>query len=61
MPDDVDKFVKGKPSYTREELLKRVPEEYHSEVKVFMKQDADILPEHRKEDHQIESSFHTKL
>ena len=50
---DYDKFMKGKPEYTREELLKRVPAAYHSVIDVFMKHKADELPEHRKEDHQI--------
>lgn len=30
------------------------PREYHSEIEVSMKQDADVLPDHREEDHEIE-------
>ena len=41
---DYDKFMKGKPEYTREELLKRVPAAYHSVIEVFMKHKADELP-----------------
>lgn len=31
-----------------------VPEKYHSEIEVFMKQDADQLPPHRPQDHDIQ-------
>lgn len=54
VPEDFKTFMKGKPSYTREELMERVPKEYHSQINVFMKQDADILAKRRKEDHKIE-------
>ena len=40
-------------NYTKEELLARIPKEYHDFVDVFMKQDADKLPPHRPEDHTI--------
>jgi hypothetical protein len=39
--EDYEKFMKGKQQYTREEIKKKVPQKYHSELKVFMKQDAD--------------------
>jgi len=52
--DDYDRFMKGKPEYTKEELLAKIPEEYHDFVDVFMKQDADRLPPHRPEDHMIQ-------
>ena len=51
--DDYEKFMKGKQQYTREEIKKKVPQKYHSELEVFMKQDADQLPPHRPEDHEI--------
>src|SRR4029077_5550571 len=51
--EDYDVFMKGKPTYSREELLKRVPKEYHSEIDVFLKEEADVLPPHRREDHEI--------
>lgn len=50
---DYEKFMKGKKSYTREEIERKVPKKYHSEIEVFMKQDADQLPPHRPEDHEI--------
>jgi hypothetical protein len=51
--DDYDKFMKGKPTYTREELLAMVPKKYHSEINVFMKSDANKLLPHCSEDHEI--------
>ena len=53
VPDDYDKFMKGKPEYTWEELLKKVPKKYHSVIDVFMKCDTDMLLEHQDEDHSI--------
>ena len=53
-PEDFDKFMKGKPEYTREKLLEKIPKEYHSVIDVFMKCDADMLPEHQDEDHSIQ-------
>ena len=38
--DDYDRFMKGKPLYTIDELKQRVPE---SVIEVFLKQDADKL------------------
>jgi hypothetical protein len=52
-PEDYDKFMAGAPKYTLEELEKRVPREYHSVIKVFIKEEADQLPPHRPEDHNI--------
>ena len=52
--EDYEKFMKGKPDYTQEELLKKVPKEYHSVIDVFMKCDADTLPKHQEEDHTIQ-------
>ena len=46
VPDDYNKFMKDKPEYTREKLLKKVPKEYHSIINVFMKHDADMFLEH---------------
>ena len=46
--------MKEKLSYTREKLLKKMLKRYYSEIKVFMKQDANILLNHRLEDHKIE-------
>ena len=52
--EDYKKFMKGKQEYTWEELLEKVPKEYHSMIDVFMKRDADILPKHQDEDHSIQ-------
>ena len=54
VPNNYNKFMKGKPKYTWEELLKKVPKEYHSVIDVFIKCDADMLPEHRDEDYSIQ-------
>ena len=47
-------FIKGKPSYTWEKLLKKVPKEYYLEIKVFIKQNADILLNDKPKDYEIE-------
>ncbi|THC87525.1 hypothetical protein EYZ11_013030 [Aspergillus tanneri] len=52
-PEDYDKFMEGSPSYTIEELKQRVPPEYHKVLQVFIKEEADTLPPHRDEDHEI--------
>ena len=54
VPDNYNKFMKGKPEYSREELLKKVPKEYHSVIDIFMKRDAEMLLEHRNKDHSIQ-------
>lgn len=54
VPEDFDKFMKEKPEYTREELLEKVPKEYHSVINVFIKRETDVLPEHREKDHSIQ-------
>ena len=46
--------MEEKPRYTCKELMKKVLKEYHSEIDVFLKQDTDILPDHRDENHKIE-------
>ena len=51
--DDWDSFMKGKKDYTMDELKQRVPAQYHSEIEVFIKQDADKLRSHGPEDHEI--------
>ena len=45
--EDYSKFMKEKPEYTKEDLLKQVLSEYHSIIKIFMKSNADIVAEHR--------------
>ena len=52
--EDYGKFMKDKPEYTKEDLLKRVPSEYHSIIDVFMKSNADRVAKHRDQwDHKI--------
>ena len=51
--NDFDKFMKGKLEYTQETLLEKVPKEYHSVIDVFMKREANMLPEHQEENHTI--------
>ena len=51
--EDYEKFMKSKPNYTQEVLLKKVLKKYHSVIDVFMKRNNDMLSEHRKEDHII--------
>ena len=51
--EDFSTFMQGKPEYTEEELLKKLPKVYHGMVDLFMKSKADELAPHRKEDHEI--------
>ena len=51
---DYSKFISAKLEYSRENLLKRVPPEYHSIIEIFMKSNADIVAEHKEKwDHKI--------
>ena len=52
--DNFNQFIERKPNYTREELIKKVPKECHSKIDVLFKQDANILLDHRDENHEIE-------
>jgi hypothetical protein len=52
--DNYNTFIKGKPTYSREELLAKVPQKYHSKIEVFIKSIADKLPPHRTKDHKIQ-------
>ncbi|KAI9041724.1 uncharacterized protein KD926_006623 [Aspergillus affinis] len=53
-PEDYDTFMTNKEAYTIDQLKKRVPEKYHSVIEVVMKHEADTLPPHRPEDHDIQ-------
>ena len=44
--EDYSKFMNTKPEYTKENLLKQVPLEYHSIKEVFMKSNADKVAKH---------------
>ena len=46
--------MKRKPNYTHKKLMKKVPKKYYSEINIFLKQDTDILPDHRDKNHKIE-------
>lgn len=52
-PDDFDKFRKGKPKLSHEDLKARVPEYLHDLLDLFDQTMADALPEHTDEDHAI--------
>ena len=48
------KFMKNKLEYSREDLVKRVPSEYHFIIEVFMKSNANKVAEHWDQwDHKI--------
>ena len=44
---DVEKFLKGKPSLTRADILQRLPKEFRHHVDDFLPKNADELPPHR--------------
>lgn len=46
--------MKGKEPLSKEDIRKKLPEEYHDFIDVFMPQEADELPPHRPFDHKIE-------
>ncbi len=52
--EDISKFLKNKEPVSREEILKKLPSEYHEFVDVFLPKEADRLPPHRPFDHKIE-------
>ena len=54
VPDNSNEFMKDKPNKTQEELLEKVPKDYHSIIDIFMKCNADILPEHWEKNHIIQ-------
>jgi RNase H-like domain found in reverse transcriptase/Reverse transcriptase (RNA-dependent DNA polymerase)/Integrase zinc binding domain/Chromo (CHRromatin Organisation MOdifier) domain len=51
---DVEKFMKGKPVLTREDILRRLPKEHRHQIETFLPKNADELPPHRPWDHKIE-------
>ena len=50
---DFGTFMKKKSSYTQEKLLKNLLKEYYLEIKIFMKQDDNILPNYKSKNHKI--------
>jgi transposase InsO family protein len=53
---DAEKFFEksDRPPLSREEVMARLPEEYHEHYRVALPQDADLLPPHRSYDHKVE-------
>ena len=51
---DVEKFLKGKPDLTRDDVLQRLPKEFRHHIEHFLAKNADELPPHRPWDHKIE-------
>ena len=52
--EDYRKFMNAKLEYTKEDLLKRVPSDYHLIINVFIKLNANIVAEHQANwDHEI--------
>jgi hypothetical protein len=51
--DDYNTFMKGKPTYLWEELLAKVPPQFHSKIKVFIKSNTNKLPPYCAKDHKI--------
>ena len=43
---DFDKFLSAKSEYTKKDLLKQIPPEYHLIIDVFMKFNANIVAKH---------------
>jgi hypothetical protein len=52
--EDIDKFLKGKDPMMKEDILKKLPPEYHEFIDMFLPKEADELPPHRRFDHKIE-------
>ena len=52
--EDIDKFLKVKEPISKEEILKKLPPEYHEFIEVFLPKEAEKLPPHRPFDHKIE-------
>ena len=50
---DVEKFLKGKPGLTREDILQRLPKEFREHIEHFLPKNADKLPPYRPWDHKI--------
>jgi len=51
---DIEKFMKSKPTLTREDILRRLPQEHRHQIEAFLPKNAEELPPHRPWDHKIE-------
>src|SRR5277367_3478798 len=54
MDTDIEKFMKGKPALTRDDIVRRLPREHRHHIEGFLPKNADELPPHRPWDHKIE-------
>lgn len=52
--EDIEKYLEGKTPPTMQEILAKLPPEYHDLVRAFEPKDAETLPPHRPFDHKIE-------
>ncbi len=52
--EDIQKYLDGKPPATMEEILTKLPKEYHDLARAFLPSEAETLPPHRPYDHKIE-------
>ena len=46
--------MKSKLEYTHKKLLEKVPKKYHNIINIFIKHEADVLPEYWEKDHTIQ-------
>ena len=44
---DIEKFLKGKPGLTREDILQRLPKEFREYIEHFLPKNVDKLPPYR--------------
>lgn len=52
--DDIQKYIDGKPPLKMDEILAKLPLEYHDLVDAFLPKNAETLPPHRPFDHKID-------
>jgi hypothetical protein len=51
---DINKFLKGKPDLSKDEVLHKLPPWLHDKVEGFLPKNADAMPPRRSWDHKIE-------
>lgn len=51
---DINKFLKGKPDLSKDEVLQKLPPWLHDKVEGFLPKNADVVPPRRSWDHKIE-------
>ena len=52
--EDIEKYLDGKPPATTDEILAKLPSDYHDLIQAFLPKEAEALPPHRPFDHKIE-------